>query len=315
MSVAETAPGSQRLSASMASASRADAALAPSVSLDLLALTKPSITMMSVAAAAWGLLLAPRAAGWGAVLALLAGTALVVGAANALNMVAERDLDRMMPRTRLRPLPAGRLQPRAALGFGLTLALVALVLLALGVNLVTAALGATGLLIYNGAYTPLKRHTPAALPVGAVAGALPPLMGWTAATGELSWPGLALFATLFLWQVPHFLAITIFRRHEYAAAGFCTVSMARGVKPVWRRVLAYSSALIPVSLMLIPALRGGWLYGPLVLVAGAWLVWLAMAGLRRGQLDINRSARRYFRATLAYPPAVTAGLLLEALFF
>src|SRR4051812_29754215 len=184
-----------------------------------LELTKPRITALVVFTTATGLWLAPARPALAAVLFPLVGTALIVAAANVLNMFLERDTDALMPRTMRRPLPSGRVSPRGALLFGLLLASLSVPLLTFGAGAIPAILASIALVSYVLVYTPMKRRTAASLLVGAVAGAIPPLIGWTAATGRIDLPGLLLFAVLFLWQVPHFLAITLLRRKEYARAG------------------------------------------------------------------------------------------------
>src|SRR5579871_310059 len=194
---------------------------------DLVALTKPRITALVLLTGAVGTCLAPGHAPAAKRLLALAGTALIVGAANALNMWWERDVDALMSRTRNRPLPAGRMSPDVALAFGLALAVVSAPMLFL-VNVVTGLLGLVALASYVLVYTPLKRSTHWALLVGAVPGAMPPLLGWTATTGSIGLGGALLFVVLFLWQVPHFAAISIFRAGEYARAGLQVVSVQHG---------------------------------------------------------------------------------------
>src|SRR5262249_24541460 len=155
--------------------------------------------------------LAPGAHSIGLVAAALLGTTLVVAGANALNMYLERDVDALMTRTRNRPLPSGRLPAEAALAFGVATSALAIPILTFAVNPLTGGLGAISLIIYVLAYTPLNRRSTSALLVGAVPGAMPPLMGWTAVTGQLDAAGIALFLILFVWQLPHFIAISLFR--------------------------------------------------------------------------------------------------------
>lgn len=162
----------------------------------------------------------------------LLGTALVAGGASALNQLMERDFDARMRRTQDRPLPSGRLQPQTVLVVGAATATLGLVYLALAVNFVTSAIGAATLVSYLFIYTPLKRVTWLNTAIGAVPGALPPLMGWTGARGELSSDGWALFAILAFWQLPHFLAIAWIYREEYARAGF---KMLPGIDPQGHR--------------------------------------------------------------------------------
>jgi protoheme IX farnesyltransferase len=180
------------------------------------------------------------------------GTVLIVAGANALNMYIEREIDGRMDRTKDRPLPAGRLAPRVALWFGVALSVAAVPILAIGVNLTTALLAVLAHLSYVLAYTPLKQRSPAALLVGAVPGAMPPLLGWTAATGSVGWGGLVLFGILFFWQVPHFLAISIFRKDDYARAGLKVLPNTAGLRATKHSIVRYLLALVAVSLLLVP---------------------------------------------------------------
>jgi protoheme IX farnesyltransferase len=174
---------------------------------DLLDLAKPRITSMVVFTTAMGLWLAPGTIGAARTALLLCGTALLVGSANTLNCWYERETDGLMIRTRNRPLPAGRLDPWTALAFGAVCGVFAIPILAIAINPLTALLGAIAHATYVLVYTPLKKLSPWALEIGAIPGAIPPLMGWTAATGTLSLPGWFLVGILFFWQIPHFLAI------------------------------------------------------------------------------------------------------------
>ncbi len=278
---------------------------------DLVTLTKPSINRMCVLMTAGGLALAPVAiGGWRTVWALL-GTAMAVAAANALNMWWERDSDRYMKRTKDRPLAAGRLAPKAALTFGLTLSVAAMAVLALGTNLATTLLGLAALLSYVLVYTPLKYRSPLALFVGAFPGAAPPLMGWTAATGTIDPAGLVLFGTLLAWQMPHFIAIAVFRRHDYAAAGIRAVPVVRGNRVAKHQALAWSLALLAVSVLLTPLGVTSWLYAATAAVAGLAFVALAAAGYRAA--SDARWAYRFFLLSLIYLPVLVVGLVLDVM--
>jgi protoheme IX farnesyltransferase len=277
---------------------------------EYLALTKPRITVMAVLVAAGAGLLAPGAVGAGTLLAALLGIALAVGAANALNQHAEREGDALMERTRERPLPAGRLAPRAALLFGLALAGVGLPLLLLAVNALTAGLAALALVNYVAVYTPLKRRTTLSLQVGAVSGAMPALMGWTAVTGALDAAGLLLFAVLWLWQMPHFLAIALYRKEEYARAGIRIVPLERGDLVARRQCLAYATALLPLSLALVLWGGAGAAYAVVAVLVNAGFIAHGLQGLRPGAG--HRWARGFFAASLVYPLALIGGLLLDA---
>ena len=212
-------------------------ARALSTGRDLVTLVKPTIMLEALLTAAGAASLAPVSAGTG-ILWLLLGTALIVGSANTLNMWLERDIDCLMVRTRNRPLPTGRLDATIALWFGAIQGALALPVLA-RVNLVTAALGLLALILYVGVYTPMKQRSHWATWVGAIPGAMPALMGWTAATGRVTLPGLAIFGVLFFWQIPHFHAIALYRQHDYDAAGLKTLPGSRGAAAARREIGTY----------------------------------------------------------------------------
>jgi heme o synthase len=277
---------------------------------DLVSLTKPRITLLVLITTAGGMWLAPTAPSWSLALAMLLATGAVVGSANALNCWLERDIDRHMRRTANRPLPAGRLNPRLALGFGLGLGLVAVPVLAVAVNPLTGLLGAAALVSYVAVYTPLKQRTPAALLVGAVPGALPPLMGWTAATGRVDAPAVVLFGILFLWQLPHFLAIALFRSDEYTNAGLKVLPAVRGARTARWHLALYAGALVPVSLLLVPMGVAGQTYLVVAAVAGAAFFGASLYGLR-GAVG-TRWARGVFVVSLVYLTALFAALLVDA---
>jgi protoheme IX farnesyltransferase len=277
-------------------------ASAPSRAADFLELSKPRITTLVVVTAAVGYALGASVFQAGVFLAVLAGTALVAGGASALNQHAERDLDARMLRTRHRPLPAGRLQPAEGLAFGLALSAAGLAILAAGTNALTAALGLAALASYVFLYTPLKRVTSLCTVVGAIPGAIPPLMGWAAARGSLDRTAWALFSILFLWQLPHFLALAWMYREDYARGGFpmLAVSDADG-SSTGRQALLYSAALLPVTLT--AGLFAG--AGPVFLWGGlaAGLAFLAGAALFARRREIAW-ARRLFLASVLYLPTV-----------
>jgi len=273
-------------------------------------LTKPRITGTVVFTAGAGLCLAPVRPTVPVVLLTLAGTALAVAAANVLNMYLERDTDALMPRTMRRPLPSGRMVPRRALWLGLLLSSVSVPLLTFTAGPIPGALAAIALLSYVLVYTPMKRRTAAALLVGAVAGAIPPLIGWTAATGRIDLPGLLLFAVLFLWQVPHFLAITLLRRSEYGRAGLIVqANEPAGEYEVRRNIVLYTVALIAVSLMFIPLGVGGKVYLVSAVASGALFLALGLRGLRVERPE--RWARKEFLGSLVYLTVLLAVLLLD----
>lgn len=277
---------------------------------DLVALTKPRITFMVVVTTAGGLWLAPGHVSPMLAMWAILGTALVVSSANALNCWMERDVDRHMARTKNRPLPAGRMIPEVALTFGLALGAISVPMLAVLVNPLTALLAAIALLSYVWVYTPMKQRSPKALLIGSIPGAMPPLMGWTAATGNLEAPGLVLFGILFLWQLPHFLAISVFRQNEYAKAGIKVLPSVRGNAVTKIHAIAYAGALVPVSLLLVPLGIAGNLYLVVMGIAGAVFAAMCVAGLRSTEND-NRWARGVFIASLVYLPLLFAALAVD----
>jgi protoheme IX farnesyltransferase len=276
---------------------------------DVIALGKPRITFMVLITTTTGLFLAPGALSASLIAVTLFGVALVVAGANALNMYLERDVDALMTRTRNRPLPAGRLRPEVALWFGIAAAVVAVPLLTIEVNALTGFLAALSLVVYVLAYTPLKRRSTAALLVGAVPGAMPPLLGWTAATGSLTRPGIALFLILFVWQLPHFLAISIFRIDEYRRAGLKVVPATAGLHAAKQQIALYSVMMLAVSLQVFRAGIGGGFYVASALALGGGLVTLAAYGLGRG--GDQKWARWYFFYTLVYLPSLLTALVLS----
>jgi protoheme IX farnesyltransferase len=239
----------------------------------------------------------------------LLGTALLACGAAALNQLCEREHDAKMRRTENRPLPSGRLQPETVLLFGGLCSVAGLVYLAFAVNLLTAAIGAVTLASYVFVYTPLKRVTWLNTAVGAVPGALPPLMGWTAARGELAGEGWALFAILFFWQIPHFLAIAWMYRDEYAKAGFV---MLPSVDPdgfrTGRQAVSHTLGLLTVSLLPFLFRLAGPLYALGALVLGT--LFLGCAWQFSRQLTRVR-ARALFFASILYLPLLLGLMVLD----
>lgn len=237
------------------------------------------------------------------------GTALVASGAAALNQLLEREYDAKMRRTAGRPLPSGRLQPVTVMLFGGLCSVAGLIYLAWLVNSLTSVLGAVTLVSYLFIYTPLKRVTWLNTAVGAVPGALPPLMGWAAARGDLSGGGWALFALLAFWQIPHFFAIAWIYKEEYAKAGF---QMLPGVDPDGRRTaqqsVSHTLGLLPVSLcpFLFHLAGPVYLVGA-ILLGGAYL-WYAVQFARR--LDVP-SARKLFLTSIVYLPLVLIVLVAD----
>jgi protoheme IX farnesyltransferase len=279
--------------------------------IDLAALTKPRITALVLLTEAAGLWLAPGRTSARCLWLSIVGTALIVGSANALNMWLEADVDAAMARTRNRPLPAGRLSPDVALTFGLALAVVAAPMLFL-VNLPTGLLGLAALVSYVAVYTPLKRHTYLALFVGAVPGAIPPLMGWTTVTGSIGLGGLLLFAVLFVWQVPHFAAIATFRADDYARAGLQVISVQHGERAARRMIAVWTALLVASSLLFVPFGLAGRYYAIAAGLLGAAAVVLALRGLRSApEFDAKRWAKGVFAFSIPYLTILLVALLFD----
>lgn len=283
-----------------------------SAAADFWALTKPRLNFLVLITTLGGLYLASPS---GVPLALLVhallGTALVAGGAAALNQVWEREVDGLMFRTRLRPLPAGRLGTNESRWFGLGLSIVGLAELASQVNLLSAGVAALTLVSYVWVYTPLKVRTSLSTLVGAVPGALPPVIGWTAATNEVSLPALVLFGIVFFWQMPHFLAIAWLHRDDYARAGIplLPVLEADG-RRTGQQALLYAAGLWPISLM--PMLVG--LAGvPYSVVATALGVgFIVLSGLFARERTVV-TARRLFLYSIIYLPVLWGALCLDRL--
>lgn len=270
---------------------------------DHLALTKPRLNFLVVATSAAGYYLGgPQSADLLLMAQAVAGTALVAGGAAVLNQLYERDTDALMRRTRLRPLPDGRVSPADARVFGIVLSLAGLAILAARANWLSAGLALATLVVYLIVYTPMKRRTSLATLVGAVPGALPALIGWTASHGSIDMGGATLFSIVFLWQIPHFMAIAWLYRDDYGKAGF---PMLPVVEPEGRRAgrqaVIYAAALVPVSLA--PTLVGlsGTVYFAAALVLGLALFVLAV---RFAQSRSEASARALFFGSIAYLPLI-----------
>jgi protoheme IX farnesyltransferase len=274
---------------------------APSRSADLIALAKPRLNMLVVVSAVAGYVMASGDTHdvW-RLLSMVAGTGLVAGGASAFNQLIERREDALMQRTRLRPLPDGRLGTRDALVFGSILTVAGLALLATGANVLSAIVALATIASYALVYTPLKRKSSFSTVIGAIPGALPPVIGWAAALDELSQGAWILFGIVFLWQLPHFLAIAWIYREDYARAGF---PMLPVIEPdghsTARQVVIYTLALLPVSIAPAAIGMAGAVYFAGALILSLAFLWLAIKfALSRGIPD----ARRLFFGSIIYLP-------------
>ena len=277
---------------------------------DFVALTKPRLNtlVLVTTAAAYYLGDGDRLA-WSFLVHTMVGTGLVAGGASALNQHWERHTDGLMKRTRRRPLPDARLHPQDAWWFGVGLSAVGVAELALFVNPLTAAVAALTLFSYVWLYTPLKTRTSLSTLVGAIPGALPALLGWTAATNSLSAGGWILFGIVFLWQMPHFLAIAWMFRDDYANAGFPLLPVIEpDGRSTGRQSVLYTAALIPISLLPLAAgiATAYYLVGALTLGAVLLVLSLEFASTRS-----MPAARRLFYGTILYLPLLWAALLSD----
>jgi protoheme IX farnesyltransferase len=277
---------------------------------DFVELAKPRVVLMVLITAFVGFYVgSAEVPNYLELLQMLFGTALAAGGTLALNQYLERDTDSVMERTRHRPLPDGRLQPREAAWFGLLVTMGGLVYLALAVNLMSAAVTAVITVTYLVLYTPLKRKSSLCMLVGAVPGALPPVIGWVAAGGALTVDAWVLFAILFLWQVPHTLAIARLYRDDYAKAGirFLPVIDPDGGSTN-RQIVSHCAALLVVSLL--PTLLGaaGQIYFAVALLLG---IGFLASGIRLAMESTLGRARRLLYASLIYLPALLLVMALD----
>jgi protoheme IX farnesyltransferase len=268
---------------------------------DFVALAKPRLNLLVVGSSLVGYVMAGgELSDAGRVVYTVAGTALVAGGASAFNQVMERKPDSLMKRTRLRPLPDGRLQVRESLVFATLMSVAGLAILAAGVNVLSAVVALTTLLTYAVIYTPLKRRSSFSTVIGAIPGALPPVIGWTAASGQLSRGAWVLFGIVFLWQLPHFLAIAWIYRDDYERAGFPMLPVLEpDGRSTGRQATLYCTALLPVSLA--PTLIG--MTGTFYFVA-AMVLSLVFLGLtiRFARTRGIPEARRLFFGSIIYLP-------------
>ena len=238
----------------------------------------------------------------------LLATFMVVGAANSFNCYIERVSDGLMHRTRNRALPAGRLPPASALYFGGVLTAVALPTIAVVANPLTAGLGVLALLLYVAAYTPLKFRSSLALQVGAIPGAIPPLMGWTAVTNEIDLNGLALFGILFCWQFTHFLAISLYLKDDYTRAGIQTYSLVFSEVRTKMMISFSMIVLIAMTLLVVPMGLAHPYYGVVAALLGFGLLGWSVSGFTTR--TTGRWARQMFLATVAYLPLLLMALVV-----
>lgn len=276
---------------------------------DYFALLKPRVVSLVVFTGVAGVIVAP-----GSIHPLIAVVALLciavgAGAAGAINMWYDRDIDTVMTRTQGRPIPTGKIAPGDALGFGVVLAVGSVAVMGLAVNFAAAGLLAVSILFYVFVYTIwLKRRTPQNIVIGGAAGAFPPMIGWAAVSGSVSVESLLLFALIFFWTPPHFWALALYRRGDYEKAGIPMLPVVAGEAETKKQMLLYTELLLPIAIA--PAWFGivGWIYGVVALVLG--LVFLA-AAIAVCFDATHRSAKRMFGYSIFYLFALFATMMFD----
>jgi heme o synthase len=276
------------------------------------ALTKPRIIELLLITTIPAMVVAEGGVpGLGLIAATVAGGTLAAGGANAINMYVDRDIDRLMRRTQGRPLVTGEIEPGAALAFAVVIEVAAFALLWALVNLLSAVLALAACLFYVGVYTLwLKRRSTQNIVIGGAAGAAPVLIGWSAVTGSLSWSAFVLFLIVFAWTPPHFWALAIRYRDDYATAGVPMLPVVTSLERTSRQIVAYTAVLVGITLLLWPVAGLGFLYGGAALVSGA----VFLGGARQLQRDPTPSrAMRLFGYSITYLTVLSAALVVDVL--
>jgi protoheme IX farnesyltransferase len=288
-----------------------------------IALTKPRIIELLLVTTVPAMVLATRFVpgvdvgewGWLVVWTLVGGT-LAAGSANAINCYLDRDIDGLMARTRRRPLPAHQVEPERAVVFGIVLGVVSFAVMAWFVNLLAAFLTLLAIGFYVVVYTMLlKRTTPQNIVIGGAAGALPPVIGWVAVTGSIGVPALILFALVFYWTPPHFWALSLRIRKDYAAAGVPMLPVVRGIPETTRQIALYAVLMVAISLVLWPVAHMGLIYLGAAVGLGAVFIWQAWALWRRGSSEeaSTAGAIRLYRYSISYLSLLFLAVAVDAL--
>lgn len=283
-----------------------------SILSDLFSLTKPRLSSLVIFTSALGMFLAPgQIQFWHAVI-IICATSGLVGGACVINCWMEKDIDALMERTKNRPLPAGRLNPTVALVMGLTMICICLSTLLLICNPLTAFLGLVATVTYVFLYTPMKKKTSWALFAGAIPGAIPPLMGWTSVTNSFGALGIVLFGILFIWQLPHFLSISMYHAKDYNKADFKIFPTQIGTRNTIHKIAIYTFILGLISLLPFYMGAANSLYRNFVLLLGGTFFIFALLGYRKKEnsSELLVWARRYFYSSLVYLPLVFVGLIV-----
>ncbi|MFS8544043.1 MAG: heme o synthase [Limnochordales bacterium] len=283
---------------------------------DHVAVTKPRIVIL-IALTTWGAMLvaAPGQSPASRIAFTLLGTALAVASAHTFNQCLERDLDALMKRTRKRPLVRGTMTPEHALRYAAVLAVASFAILTWKVNLLSALLAQAGLWFYVGVYTVLlKRRTPLNTVIGGIAGSIPPLIGWAAATGRLDLAALVLFAVMVLWQPPHFYALTLFLLDDYRNAGYPMLPVVRGPEVASRHIAWYTTGMVLLSLTVYyPLGISGPFYLATALVAGGIYMALAWAAVFRRTGTVQEWGKRLFRYSMLYLAVLFVAMVIDVI--
>ncbi len=279
---------------------------------DLFSLTKPRLSSLVIFTSALGLFLAPGVMSfWSAFIAIVATSGLVGGAC-VINCWMERDIDALMERTKNRPLPSGRLSPAIALTMGLSLIFICLTTLYFIINPLTALLGLVATVTYVFLYTPMKKKTSWALFAGAIPGAIPPLMGWTAVTNSVGTLGIILFGILFIWQLPHFLSISMYHARDYNNADFKIFPTQIGTRKTIHKIAIYTFGLLLVSLVPFYIGSATEYYRNFIIILGGSFFAFSLMGYQQKENsdELLKWARRYFYASLVYLPCVFVAMIV-----
>ncbi|MBB4634836.1 heme o synthase [Longimicrobium terrae] len=280
---------------------------------DYVTLTKPRIiSLLLVTTVAPMLIALGRMPSWSSVMWTMLGGYLMAGGANAINMFIDRDIDAHMPRTKLRPIPSGRMSPAHVLAFGITLGAAAFAVFALFVNLLSGVLAMSGLLYYVFIYTRwLKRTSPQNIVVGGAAGAFPPLVGWAAATGQISLTAVYMFLIVFFWTPPHFWALALVKQKDYGRVGIPMAPNVWGERETMKQMLLYTLILIPITLGPVTYGGLGAVYGVSAAVLGAWFLRDVVRVMRAA--DFVRPAWTLYRNSLLYLALLFAAMAVDGL--
>jgi heme o synthase len=287
------------------------------------ALTKPRIIELLLVTTVPAMVLATRWVpgidwgdwGWRVVWTLIGGT-LAAGSANAINCYLDRDIDELMARTRRRPLPAHQVEPERAVAFGIVLGIVSFGVMAWTINLLAAFLTLLAIAFYVVVYTMLlKRSTPQNIVIGGAAGALPPVIGWAAVTGDVGIPALILFALVFYWTPPHFWALSLRIRKDYAAAGVPMLPVVRGIPETTRQIALYTVLMVAISLVLWPVARMGLVYLGAAVGLGIVFIWQAVGLWRRGHSEqaSTQGAIRLYRYSISYLSLLFLAIAIDSI--